>query len=43
MSEVTAEETAPDVHGDAVLFCSFSCLDTWRHRPTVANVARGGV
>ena len=32
VSEATAEERAAGV-GGPVLFCSLSCLDTWRRRP----------
>jgi YHS domain-containing protein len=39
MSDTTAEETANDVHGNPVLFCSPGCLDTWRQRPTSSNAA----
>jgi class 3 adenylate cyclase len=34
MSAATAEETAPDGVDEIALFCSSSCLDTWRSRPT---------
>jgi YHS domain-containing protein len=34
LSDATAEETAQDAHGAAVLFCSPGCLDTWGRRPT---------
>jgi class 3 adenylate cyclase/YHS domain-containing protein len=34
----TAEETARDASGNAVLFCSSGCLDTWRRRPTNASI-----
>jgi class 3 adenylate cyclase/YHS domain-containing protein len=39
MSDTTAEQTANDVHGNAVLFCSPGCLDTWRQRPASSNAA----
>jgi adenylate cyclase len=33
LSEATAEEMFRDHFGRRLYFCSFSCLDTWRHRP----------
>lgn len=33
LSEVTAEERAPNGTGGLALFCSSGCLDTWRRRP----------
>jgi adenylate cyclase len=42
VSETTAEETAEDGGGPAVLFCSLSCLDTWRRRPVGPQVPSGG-
>jgi class 3 adenylate cyclase/YHS domain-containing protein len=33
LSHDTAEEIAHDVRGALVLFCSPSCVDTWRRRP----------
>jgi adenylate cyclase len=33
LSHDTAEATAPDGDGTAVLFCSPGCLDTWQRRP----------
>jgi adenylate cyclase len=38
MSATTAEETAHDADGNEALFCSPSCLDTWRSRPTRLRV-----
>lgn len=34
LSHDTAEEIAHDVRGSVVLFCSPSCVDTWRSRPS---------
>jgi adenylate cyclase len=34
LSQATAEEIAQDARGRDAFFCSASCLDTWRHRPT---------
>jgi len=34
LSEATAEATSDHARGDATLFCSHGCLDTWRRRPT---------
>ncbi len=41
VSEATAEEQADDVGGRVVLFCSPSCLDTWRQRPARAATPSG--
>jgi class 3 adenylate cyclase/YHS domain-containing protein len=41
VSEETAEESADDAGGAVVLFCSSSCLDTWRHRPPKSGTASG--
>jgi adenylate cyclase len=40
LSDVTAEESADDAKGRAVLFCSPGCLDTWVHRPVNQRIAR---
>ncbi len=37
LSDLTAEESADDGDGPAVLFCSAGCLDTWRRRPSAAG------
>jgi adenylate cyclase len=42
LSEITAEETADDVRGRLVLFCSPGCLDTWVNRPVRQPAAAGG-
>ena len=39
LSEATAEESASTARGRVVLFCSPSCLDTWRRRPNNLVVA----
>jgi class 3 adenylate cyclase/YHS domain-containing protein len=39
VSEDTAEESADGAGGTVVLFCSPSCLDTWRHRPAASATA----
>ena len=36
MSPATAEETSRHGHGELTLFCSVSCLDTWRNRPAAS-------
>jgi YHS domain-containing protein len=36
LSDATAEERAQDALGGTALFCSPSCLDTWRRRPAAA-------
>jgi adenylate cyclase len=42
LSDITAEETAEDAKGRAVLFCSPGCLDTWVHRPVNQRMALEG-
>jgi adenylate cyclase len=37
MSPATAEETERDGRGGLTLFCSLSCLDTWRNRPAAST------
>ncbi|MGH9080436.1 MAG: adenylate/guanylate cyclase domain-containing protein [Acidimicrobiales bacterium] len=41
MSEATAEERAEDAYDGVALFCSTSCLDTWRRRPASPGSAPG--
>lgn len=41
LSEVTAEERVMDGGGVPTLFCSSSCLDTWRRRPMSSEATRG--
>ena len=41
LSSATAEETADDAHGTAVLFCSLGCLDTWNRRPMSSSAQIG--
>ena len=41
VSQDTAEESADGAGGTVVLFCSASCLDTWRHRPVTAAASDG--
>jgi class 3 adenylate cyclase len=41
LSEATAEETAENVRGFSVLFCSPGCLDTWQRRPNSGHAVFG--